>query len=93
MSENKQALYKKLEIIQQKEAQIMAQLRDLSARERSQERKKQMRRILLLGRICKNMIEEEPNSEVAQKLIGRIHEQITSPKDRELFGLPALDEA
>lgn len=92
MSQKRQLLEKKLGALQEKEAQLRAQLHDIQARDRLMERKRDTRRILILGRLCKKLIQEEPDNPASQTLLKSLDTAITNPKDRALFGLtPSSD--
>lgn len=92
MSQKRQLLEKKLGALQEKEAQLRAQLHDIQARDRLMERKRDTRRILILGRVCKKLIQDQPDSPEAQALLKSLDTVITNPKDRALFGLaPSSD--
>lgn len=92
MSQKRQLLEKKLGALQEKEAQLRAQLHDIQARDRLMERKRDTRRILILGRLCKKLIQDEPDNPVSQTLLKSLDTAIKNPKDRALFGLtPSSD--
>ena len=83
------------EAYEKKISQIDAQLKDISAREKEAERKRDTRRKIIMGGLAGFHMEKNPRSSFAKKLASLIDEYVIGDKERALFDLDPLpkDEA
>lgn len=79
----------RLDQLIKKKAQIEAQIKAAQARERTQARKDDTRRKIIIGAIAKEHMEMRPNSPFAAELMKLLNTYVTKAKERELLGLPA----
>ena len=78
------------EAYEKKISQIDAQLKDISAREKSAERKRDTRRKIIMGGFAGFHMEKNPRSAFAKKLAALIDEYVIGDKERALFDLEPL---
>ena len=94
MDKRKQTLEEKKAAINEaydkKIAQIDAQLKDISAREKEAERKRDTRRKIIMGGLAGFHMEKNPRSSFAKKLASLIDEYVIGDKERALFDLDPL---
>lgn len=82
----------RLEKLKEQRSQIEARIRDLEARRRAEERKRDTRRKVLAGALALEHAERDPA--FGEALSRLLRDGLTRPGDRELFGLdPLPDEA
>lgn len=82
----------RLSALEQKRAQLDAQIKALKARERQQVRKDETRRKILVGALAREHATTFPDSDFAAVLNGLLNEHVTRPQDRNLLGLDPLPE-
>ena len=80
----------RIEKLKVKEAQIKANIKRLSAREREKKRKQQTRRKIIAGALALNHLEKNPKDEFSQKLRRLLDEYVVKDYERKLFDLPPL---
>ncbi len=94
MDKRKQTLEEKKAAINEaydkKIAQIDAQLKDISAREKEAERKRDTRRKIIMGGLAGFHMEKNPRSSFSKKLASLIDEYVIGDKERALFDLDPL---
>ena len=78
------------EVYDKKIAQIDAQLKDISAREKAAERKRDTRRKIIMGGLAGFHMEKNPRSAFAKKLAALIDDYVIGDKERALFDLEPL---
>ena len=78
------------EAYDKKITQIDAQLKDISAREKEVERKRDTRRKIIMGGLAGFHMEKNPRSSFAKKLASLIDEYVIGDKERSLFDLEPL---
>ena len=78
------------EAYEKKIAQIDAQLKDISAREKAAARKRDTRRKIIMGGLAGFHMEKNPRSSFAKKLAALIDEYVIGDKERALFDLEPL---
>lgn len=78
----------KLAELQQKEAQIKAQIQALKARDSEEERKRDTRRKILIGGVVLSKVKRGEWGK--EKLQALLDNELKANRDRELFGLPLL---
>lgn len=78
----------KLAELQQKEAQIKAQIQALKARDSEEERKRDTRRKILIGGVVLSKVKRGEWGK--EKLNALLDNELKANRDRELFGLPLL---
>ena len=78
------------EAYDKKIAQIDAQLKDISAREKETERKRGTRRKIIMGGLAGFHMEKNPRSAFAKKLAALIDDYVIGDKERALFDLEPL---
>ena len=78
------------EAYDKKIAQIDAQLKDISAREKTAERKRDTRRKIIMGGLAGFHMEKNPRSAFAKKLAALIDDYVIGDKERALFDLEPL---
>ena len=78
------------EAYDKKIAQIDAQLKDISAREKEAERKRDTRRKIIMGGLAGFHMEKNPRSSFTKKLASLIDEYVIGDKERRLFDLDPL---
>ena len=78
------------EAYEKKISQIDAQLKDISAREKAAERKRDTRRKIIMGGLAGFHMEKNPRSSFAKKLASLIDEYVIGDKERALFDLEPL---
>lgn len=78
------------EAYEKKIAQIDAQLKDISAREKAAARKRDTRRKIIMGGLAGFHMEKNPRSAFAKKLAALIDEYVIGDKERALFDLEPL---
>jgi len=78
------------EAYEKKISQIDAQLKDISAREKVAERKRDTRRKIIMGGLAGFHMEKNPRSAFAKKLASLIDEYVIGDKERALFDLDPL---
>jgi len=76
---------KKLEALKKKQAQIAEQIKDIEAREKEEERKRDTRRKILVGSFYLDKAKENGTLE---QLKNELDNYLTRKDDRELFDLP-----
>lgn len=83
----------KLAELQEKEAQIKAQIQAIKARDSEEERKRDTRRKILIGGVVLSKVKRGEWSQ--EKLKTLLENELKADRDRELFGFPLLasDEA
>jgi len=84
----------RLALLEQKQAQIKAQIQALKARDTAQERKNETRRKVLLGGVVLNLVKDGKLQQA--QVTGWLDGALTAERDRALFGLagkPALSPA
>jgi len=84
----------RLALLEQKQAQIKAQIQALKARDTAQERKNETRRKVLLGGVVLNLVKDGKLQQA--QVTGWLDGTLTAERDRALFGLaglPALSPA
>ena len=81
---------KRIESLQAKKAQIEAELARLRARSRTENRKADTRRKILVGAIV--MQEMEARADIDGWIRKLLDERLTKTRDRELFELKAIAE-
>lgn len=74
----------------EKKRKIDAQLQAARARERSQKRKDDTRRKIIVGALVQQHAELNPNSDFTLTVLKLIQEHVTSDRDRALFDLDPL---
>ena len=77
----------KLQRLQLKQSQLRAQIQQVQARERTQERKRETRRKFLIGEAIMSQLESGKFSQADLTIL--MDEFLTRPNDRDLFGLEA----
>lgn len=82
---------KKLEKLLTKEKQLKAQIQQAQAAERTQERKRETRRKILVGTAILSQVEKGKFSQA--DLMSLMNEFLTRPIERELFGLMTTEVA
>lgn len=82
-----------LEKLLQQKTQLEERIKDAKAKIRTQERKQDTRRKIIIGAIAENHAEMYPESEFAQELQRLLNRHVLKPRDRELVGLPAISAA
>ena len=94
MDKRKQTLEEKKaainEAYEKKISQIDAQLEDISAREKTAERKRDTRRKIIMGGLAGFHMEKNPRSSFAKKLASLIDEYVIGDRERALFDLEPL---
>ena len=78
------------EAYEKKISQIDAQLKDISAREKTAARKRDTRRKIIMGSLAGFHMEKNPRSAFAKKLAALIDEYVIGDKERALFDLEPL---
>ena len=78
------------EAYDKKIAQIDAQLKDISAREKAAERKRDTRRKIIMGGLAGFHMEKNPRSAFAKKLAALIDDYVIGDRERSLFDLDPL---
>lgn len=81
----------KLETLREKQKQLAARIRDLEARERQQERKRDTRRKIIAGALALQHMEKNKSTEFGRKMATLLDEYVTKPEERALFGLDPLE--
>jgi hypothetical protein len=86
----KQKLIEQQRKLKEKEAVLKARLAKIEAKERTQDRKKDTRRKILLGALAFKKMQELPafKEQITKDLDGFL----TNPRDRELFELDTVSE-
>ena len=74
----------------EKKRALEAQIKAIDARERDRNRKLDTRRKIIAGALA--LEHAEGDEEFGQKLYRLINRYVTKPHERELFGLPPLDQ-
>ncbi len=82
---------KRLEVLEKKRAQIQAQIKDVQAREKKQQRKLDTRRKIIAGGILLKHMEENTHDEVSTKMHS-LFQNYVKPKDRHLFDILENEE-
>ena len=77
--------------LEDKRRQIETQLRDLAAKERQEERRRDTRRKIIAGALALEHAAKNKDA-FAEKLDRLIDEYVTKPDERALFGLDPLPE-
>jgi len=82
----------RIDKLEQRKAQIEAQLKAARARDKTQKRKDDTRRKIIAGALALEHAEKNPNGEFARTILGLIQQYVTSDKDRALFDLDHLPQ-
>ena len=77
----------RLQTLLDKRAKLDAQIKAAQARSRSQARKDDTRRKIIIGALAKDHMAMHPNSAFAQELRALLNEHVKRPKDRALLNL------
>jgi protein subunit release factor B len=77
----------RIENLRARRAQLDAELSRLEAKTRSENRKMDTRRKILIGAIIMQEMEDDP--EVDAHVKGLLEKRLSKPRDRSLFNLPA----
>jgi len=83
----------RVEQLQEKKAQIDAQLKAAQARERTQKRKDDTRRKIISGALALEHAERNPDSEFTAIMLRLIQEGAKTDRDRTLFDLDPLPKS
>lgn len=81
----------RLELLRQRRAAIDAELGRLLAKERTEKRKEDTRRKILLGAVVMQEMENHPD-EIGAWAMKLLAARLTKPRDRALFDLPPLGD-
>lgn len=77
----------RLKALEQKQAQIKAQIQALKARDTAQERKNDTRRKVLIGSVVQKMVKD---GKLQQEQVDKwLADGLTADRDRALFGMAA----
>ena len=76
--------------MRRKSLRLDAQLKDISAREKTAERKRDTRRKIIMGGLAGFHMEKNPRSAFAKKLAALIDEYVIGDRERGLFDLDPL---
>jgi hypothetical protein len=83
-----------LELLRRKHAELADQLKAAEAKQREQERQRDIRRKELLGAVVSDYLKEAGDTPLAKTLFELVSEKLTRPADRALFpNLPAIRSA
>jgi len=80
----------RIDKLEQKRAQLDAQLKAARARDRTQKRKDDTRRKIIAGALALEHAENNPNGEFSRTILGLIQTYVTADKERALFDLDPL---
>jgi hypothetical protein len=83
----------RLQKLLDKRTQLDAQIRNLEARAKHQERRNDTRRKIIAGALALEHIRTNPSSEIAKRFQALLDEYVTRPYERELFGLAPLPDS
>lgn len=75
----------RIQKLRDKKAQLEAQIRDLAARDKQQQRKNDTRRKVIIGALALEHMEKNSTSPFAKTLWPLLDEYVTRPQDRELL--------
>jgi hypothetical protein len=87
---NKPPTASKLQKLREKRDQIEAQIRTVSARERTQSRKDDTRKKIIAGALALHHAAKNPDDAFTKKLMRLLDEYVVKPHERALFNLPPL---
>lgn len=93
MTKKKAALDDRKKRLKSELGKVDAQLKDIQAREKNRERKRDTRRKIILGGLCETHMKANRNSEFTAIMARLLNEYVISDKDRALFALPPLPPA
>jgi C4-dicarboxylate-specific signal transduction histidine kinase len=83
----------RLQKLLDKKAQIDAQIKAVAARTRTQDRKNDTRRKVIVGALALHHMEKNPDSGFTKTLMAVLDEYVTRAAERRLLGLKPLAEA
>jgi hypothetical protein len=87
---NKPPAASKLQKLREKRDHIEAQIRAVSARERTQSRKDDTRKKIIAGALALHHAAKNPDDAFTKKLMRLLDEYVVKPHERALFNLPPL---
>lgn len=80
----------RIDKLEQRRAQLDAQIQAARARDREKKRKQDTRRKIIAGALALEHAEKNPNGEFSRTILGLIQKYVTTDTERALFDLDPL---